>query len=251
MDKILRAYLAELAGTFVLVFLCAATACVAQMGDGPPLGLVGIALAQGCVLAALLSATTLVSEGCLNPAVTLALWVTKRFEGGRTLAMLAVQLIGAVAAGGVVCAVFKEQVLSHAYAGTPHLRALGDLSVGDLLIGVALETAFTFLLTLTIFATIFDPRRPRLGGTVAGLALTASVLIGWNLTGAALNPARWLGPALWQRTIPTLEGQPVFADHPVYWMGPVLGALLASIVYAGVISPSEKESGVRGQGTDS
>src|SRR5439155_4158909 len=127
MDKILRAYLAELVGTFLLVFLCAVTACVAQIGGGPPLGLVGIALAQGCVLAALLSATTLVSEGCLNPAVTLALWVTKRFDGWRTLAMLSVQLIGAVAAGGVVCAVFNQQVLSDAYAGTPHLRALREV----------------------------------------------------------------------------------------------------------------------------
>src|SRR5262249_42636882 len=127
MDKIPRAYLAEVVGTFVLVFLCAATACVAQMGGGPPLGLVGIALAQGCVLAALLSATTLVSEGCLNPAVTLTLWVTKRFDGGRTLAMLAVQVIGAVAAGGLVCAVFNQanpQGLADVYAGTPHLPVL-------------------------------------------------------------------------------------------------------------------------------
>src|SRR5947208_14978744 len=151
MDKILRAYLAELVGTFLLVFLCTATACVAQMGGGLPLGLVGIALAQGCVLAALLSATTLVSEGCLNPAVTLTLWVTKRFDGWRTLAMLAVQLIGAVAAGGVVCAVFNRQVLGDAYAGTPHLRAPREaiddpsrgVSAGDLLAGVALEAAFT------------------------------------------------------------------------------------------------------------
>src|SRR5207245_3093017 len=136
--------------------------CAAQMGGGQPRGLVGIALAQGCVLAALLSATTLVSEGCLNPAVTLALWVTKRFDGWRTLAMLSVQLIGAVAAGGVVCAVFNQQVLGDAYAGTPHLRALreaiGDssrgVSVGDLLAGVGLESAFTFLLPVAVFATI-------------------------------------------------------------------------------------------------
>src|SRR5205814_2446518 len=101
------------------------------------------------------------------------------------------------------------------------------VSAGDLLTGIALEMAFTFLLTLVIFATIFDPRRPRLGGTVAGLALTASVLIGWNLTGAALNPARWLGAAVSQRTVPTLQAQPVFADHSVYWMGPIVGALLA------------------------
>src|SRR5215831_17801509 len=130
MDKILRAYLAELAGTFVLVFLCAATACVAQMGDGPPLGLVGIAVAQGCVLAVLLSATTLVSEGCLNPAVTLALWVTKRFEGRQTLALIAVQLMGAVAAGGLVAVLFSQEVLSESFAGTPHLASALRASSG-------------------------------------------------------------------------------------------------------------------------
>src|SRR5262249_54954495 len=199
-----------------------------ERGGGPRLGLGGIAWARGCVYGGLGGARPLVWEGCLNPAVTLTLWVTKRFDGWRTLATLAVQLLGAVAAGGMVCAVFSQGVLNDAYAGTPHLRSLreavGDpsgVSVGDMLTGVAIEMSFTFLLTLVIFATIFDPRRPRLGGTVAGLALTASVLIGWNLTGAALNPARWLGPALWQRTVPTLQNQHVFADHPVYWMGPI------------------------------
>ena len=164
--------------------------------------------------------------------------------------MLAVQVIGAVAAGGLVCAVFNQsnpQGLADAYAGTPHLPVLREavkhpergVSAGDLLAGIALESAFTFLLTLAIFATIFDPRRPRLGGTVVGLALTASVLVGYNLTGAALNPARWFGPAVWQRTLPSLQAQPVFADHPVYWMGPIVGALLAGIVYSGVIHPPE------------
>src|SRR5262249_38723163 len=127
MDKILRAYLAELVGTFLLVFLCAAAVCATPMEGNPPVGLIVIALAQGCIYAALLSATTLVSEGCLNPAVTLTLWVTKRFEGGRTLAMLAVQVIGAVAAGGLVCAVFNQanpQGLADVYAGTPHLPVL-------------------------------------------------------------------------------------------------------------------------------
>src|SRR5262249_37589147 len=131
MDKALRACLAELFGTFCLVFLCAATVCAAHLGGWPPLGLVGIALAQGCVVAALLSATTLASEGCLNPAVTLALWVTKRFEGRQTLALLAVQLIGAVAAGGLVLAVFSERlvgerVLADSFVGTPHLLALRE-----------------------------------------------------------------------------------------------------------------------------
>ena len=248
MDKALRACLAELFGTFCLVFLCAATVCVAHLGGRPPLGLVGVALAQGCVVAALLSATTLASEGCLNPAVTLALWVTKRFAGRQTLALIAVQLMGAVAAGGLVAVLFSQEVLSKSFAGTPHLAealraSLGGVSVGSLLAGVAIEAGLTFLLTLAVFATLLDPRRPRLGGVPAGLALTAAVLAGYHLTGAAANPARWFGTAVWQGTLPTLPmlpAQRVFDDHPVYWMGPVVGALAAGILYSGVLLPPEQ-----------
>src|SRR5947208_3052101 len=114
MDKVLRAYLAELVGTFFLVFLCAATVCAAHTAaaDRLGLGLVGVAVAQGCVLAVLLTATTYVSEGCLNPAITLVLWVTKRFEGAQTAALITVQLLGAVAAGGLIVVLFPADVLT-------------------------------------------------------------------------------------------------------------------------------------------
>jgi glycerol uptake facilitator protein len=247
MDKALRGYLTELVGTFFLVFLCAVTVCASYLPQVRGVGLVGLAVAQGCILAALLSATTLVSEGCLNPAVTLTLWVTKRFEGGQTLALIAVQLIGAVAGGGLALLVFKDQqVLINAWAGTPHLLALREatpgsgVGVADLLAGVAVEAGLSFLLTLTIFATILDPRRPRLGGVVAGLALAGCVLAGYHLTGAAVNPARWFGSAVWQSTVPTLSSASTFGDHPVYWMGPIVGALLAGILYSAVILPPSK-----------
>jgi glycerol uptake facilitator protein len=247
MDKVLRSYLTELVGTFFLVFLCAVTVCTSKFQAKLGLGLVGVAVAQGCILAALLSATTLVSEGCLNPAVTLTLWVTKRFEGGQTLALIAVQLIGAVAGGGLAVLVFNHEILVEAWAGTPHLLALREASpgsgvgVGDLLAGVAVEAGLSFLLTLTIFATILDPRRPRLGGVPAGIALTGCVLAGYHLTGAAVNPARWFGSAVWQSTVPTLGSASTFGDHPVYWMGPIIGALLAGILYSSAIMPPTKE----------
>src|SRR5260370_19662966 len=118
MDKVLRAYLAELIGTFVLVFLCAVTVCAAHLPlpEGQPrVGLVGLAVAQGCVLAALLSATTLVSEGCLNPAITLTLWATHPFEGRQTPALIAVQLMGAVAGGALAVALVTDDVLRDAF----------------------------------------------------------------------------------------------------------------------------------------
>ena len=246
MDKVLRTYLTELVGTFFLVFLCAVTVCASHLPQTRlGLGLVGLAVAQGCILAALLSATTLVSDGCLNPAVTLTLWVTKRYEGAQTLALIIVQLLGAVAGGGLAVLLFNHQVLVDAWAGTPHLLALreaagGGVKFGDLLGGVAVEAGLSFLLTLTIFATILDPRRPRLGGLPAGVALTGCVLAGYHLTGAAVNPARWFGSAVWQSTVPTLGAGSTFGDHPVYWMGPIVGALLAGILYSSVIMPPSK-----------
>src|SRR5262245_22740169 len=119
----LRAYLIELAGTFLLVFFTAATVCAAHLvaakGDFP-VGLVAIAVAQGCALAVLLFATARVSEGCLNPAVTIGLWVTRRFDGGRAFALVVVQLVGAAFAGGLILALFDQNTLHASYAGTPH-----------------------------------------------------------------------------------------------------------------------------------
>src|SRR5260370_19458492 len=95
---------------------------------------------------------------------------------------------------------------------------------------------FTLLFTFAIFGTIIDRRAPRLGGLAAGLAQAGIVLIGFNITGGAANPARWFGPAVWEYTVVSLK-ENTFADHPVYWMGPILGALLAGAAYIKWILP--------------
>jgi glycerol uptake facilitator-like aquaporin len=75
-----------------------------------------------------------------------------------------------------------------------------------------------------------------------GLAMAANVFMAFYLTGAAANPARWLGTALWESTYRA----GAFRDHAVYWIGPVLGALLAGLIYQAVILPGEKESRASG-----
>jgi aquaporin TIP len=250
MDRTLRACLTEFAGTFVLVFVCTATVIAAQLAlrDAPlGLGLAGLAVAQGCVLAVLLWTTSALAGGCLNPAMTLALWVTRRFDAGRALALIVVQLAAAVAAGGLAVALFNQDVLFRAQGGTPHLQPAlretgGGLSVGGLLLGAAVEAAASFLLTLVLFATVYDTRRTKQGPLYAGLAQATGVLLAQNLTGAGINPARWLGPAVWQATVPLLQGLPHFDDHAVYWLGPIVGALLASVVYTALIEPPRQEA---------
>lgn len=268
MDKNLRPYLAEMVGTFILVFVSAGAVCMNAVAavawqSGQPAGvqggvivqpqpgLVGIAVAAGLVYAAILAVTAYYSEGFLNPAVTLMLWVFKRLDGGKTALLIAVQFIGAAAAGGLLRAVFatNDLALSAARLGTPHMNTGAFGGQGpSFLMGIALEAVLSFALTFVIFATVLDPRAPRYLGRAGrwlsplwiGLALTALVIVGFNYTGASLNPARWFGPAVWQLTISSLVNDRPLGDHVVFWAGPVVGALVAGALYHYLILPAEE-----------
>ena len=78
------------------------------------------------------------------------------------------------------------------------------------------------MLLLAVFGTAIDRRAPKIGGLAIGLAVTADVLMGGPLTGAAMNPARWFGPAVASGT---------FTDWYVWWIGPLVGAAVAALVY--------------------
>jgi aquaporin Z len=232
MEKNFRPYLAELVGTFLLVFFSTGIVCVNALPliAGPkPLGLVGIALTQGLVLVAVLTVTAHVSRGFLNPAVVPVLYVFKRLDLPQALGYIGVQLLGGAVAGLCLQMLFTEEVFRE---GAPHLN-LAAFGVTDfdrklMASGAGIELVLTFLLTFAIFGTILDPRAPRLGGLGAGLALAVAAFFGFPLTGAAVNPARWFGTFLWEspQTTRTL-GDEAF----VYVIGPVAGALLAGVIY--------------------
>jgi aquaporin Z len=234
-------------GTFALVFIGAGTVCASQLTFGsplPPQHVVGIALAEGFILAVMLSATMNVSGGYLNPAVTLVLWVFKRLDGSRAFWLIVAQFLGAVLAGGAIRLIFGEGPYQAAHGGTPHLNVLAfGGSEGDnptlqmRFSGIGIELALTFLLTFAIFGTILDPRAPRIAGLGVGLAMTANVLMGFVLTGAAANPARWLGPMVWELSF----NRTAYQAHEVYWIGPVLGALLAGGLYTTLVLPPAEE----------
>src|SRR4051794_13222552 len=154
MDTNLRGLLAELIGTYVLVLFGAGAVCSlylvdAGRHDGWPSN---VALAEGFALAVMLTATVHVSGGCLNPALTLTLWVFKKLPGRKALALVFVQLLGPALAGLTVRLLFEDEVLKVAYLGTPHLQALRPpaeqgMTVTALLTGGALEALFTAVLT--------------------------------------------------------------------------------------------------------
>ena len=145
---------------------------------------------------------------------------------------------------------FREEVLVSAQVGTPHLDArMFDSSRSPLqmaLAGIGTELALTFLVTFVIYATFIDPRavsRPasqRWACLWLGLAVLSATLVAYPLTGAAMNPARWLGTVVWEARLAPLRAQDPFRDHYVYWFGPISGALLAGIIYQLFILPTEK-----------
>jgi glycerol uptake facilitator-like aquaporin len=245
MDTKIRTWLAEMVGTYLVVLAGAGTYCAAYLtGDTPfrTLGdVLGVALATGLALAVAVTVCVPLSVAACNPAITLALWVTRKLELGQALLLGGVQLLGGFLAGLSLRLMFTDAVLAPARMGVPRLGALlpadGTLSFGSIAAGVSLEALFTFLITLAVYSTLIDPRGPRLGGLLVGLAQVVAVLFGFHLTGGAANPARYFGPALWQLSVPSIE-RPL-AEHAVYWAGPLAGALAGCIFYTSVLTPPE------------
>jgi glycerol uptake facilitator-like aquaporin len=206
-------------------------------------GLVGVALAQGFILAALLAVTLPLSGGYLNPAITLMLWVFNRLDNRRTWWFIGAQILGGVLAGLCLRYTFDLKLLNEVRMGAPHLNPLvykvGDR--GSLIAGTGIELVLTFFLVFAIFGGVAEPSRARSAALGAGLTLVACVLFAFPLTGAATNPARWFGPVFWENMLPERPaGSNPWGDLFVYLAGPILGALLAGAFYFKVMLPGMK-----------
>jgi glycerol uptake facilitator-like aquaporin len=242
MDAKIRAGITELVGTYLVVLVGAGTLCATYLTEtSPGTRVLAVALAEGFTLAAVVTMTGHLSPACCNPALTLTLWVTKQLDLNRALLLGGAQFAGAFLAGLSLRLTFSDVVLSNARLGTPHLGAFGDTAptLAMLAAGVSLEAVFTFLVAIAAYASLIDPRGTRLGGLYVGLAQSAVILFGFHLTGGAANPARWFGPALWQLSVADIPRP--FAEHAVYWAGPVLGALAGCVFYSAVLQPPEKK----------
>lgn len=216
-DRTWAVLAAEAVGTFLFFFVGAGAIVLGtHTGDGGA-GLLGVALANGLALAVLVSALGAVSGAHFNPAVTAAVLIAGRISPSRAALYVVVQLIGAVAAGFALRVVFPEASWQPTNIGIPAL----DPQIG-VLGGIAIEAVLTVLLVLTVFGTAIDPRAPRLGGMAIGFAVAADVLVGGPLTGAAMNPARWFGPAV---------ASGAFDNWFVWIIGPLIGGAIAAGLY--------------------
>jgi aquaporin Z len=213
---------AEFIGTFSLIFIGAGSICADQYlhsTNQGGLGLLGIALAHGLAIGIMVSALGHISGGHFNPAITLGFWATKKMGTVESLSYWVAQLLGGVAGAYLLVAILPESAWRPVSLGTPALADGFTRTQGMLLEGI-----LTFLLVFVVFATAADPKGAfnKIAGFAIGLTITIDILAGGPFTGAAMNPARAFGPAL---------ASHFWANHGVYWVGPLLGGLLAGWIY--------------------
>jgi MIP family channel proteins len=215
------AYLAEVMGTFMLVFIGGA----AILSDAlAPMGILGIALAHGLIVMIILYTFMHISGAHINPAVTLGLWVNNRIDTEKVPGYIMSQLIGSVLAAMVLLLLFTSN------AGT-----LGSQTLAPGVTfwqGVLFEFILTFILIFVICGVAVDERAPKgIFGLAIGMTVTVCILAGGAVSGASLNPARSFGPALISGT---------WENHLVYWIGPLLGGGGAGLLYGKVFLKSSE-----------
>jgi MIP family channel proteins len=212
-----RALVAELVGTFALVFIGAGAGAI---GAG---GLVGVALAHGLVVIGFAYAYGHISGTHINPAVTIGVWAAGLIDAGRAISYIVFQLIGGVLAGFAL-----RWVLGGAGSGLGATTLADGLAVGSTtvhvtpLIGVVVEAVLTFFLVNTVLNAGDPASADELDGIAIGFTLAFCILMGGPLTGASLNPARTLGPAL---------AASVYDHIWVYMVGPPLGGIAAAMLW--------------------
>ena len=223
-----EAYVAEFIGTFALVFFgsVSVTIFTAVLGlSSPASTFVGIAFAHGLILMVMVYAIGYISGCHINPAITITAVALRKLEIDDGIAYIVAQVLGATLAGWAH-ALILPGVGKLINFGTPApSNVIGQSNVT----AVVVEAIITFFLMFSVYAVLYTGKVPAgASGVLIGMTLTADILIAGPLTGGAANPARALGPAIAAGTYQTLW---------VYWVGPIIGALLAGFLYQYLLSP--------------
>jgi MIP family channel proteins len=232
------AYIAELIGTFLLVlFIALVVSVYARGGIGTPEFAV-IGLLHAFVLMMLIQTLGPASGAHFNPAVTLGLLSVKKIKANDAVIYIAVQVVGAIAGAALAKLILDE---------LPEGPNLGNVAVssilaGKTLLGALCELVGTFALVWAIMGVAVNPRgNPDWGGFVIGATLGFAVMVFAPLTGAGINPARALGPAI-------IAGEFVGGFGKfcvVYIAGPAVGGLLAALGYKMLVLDPAHRAGER------
>ncbi len=223
---LIRRLAAELVGTALLVLFGAGSVVATLTLDKGHLtyaGLGFISLAFALVVAIVVYAFGPVSGAHINPAVTIALAVVRRFPWAEVVPYVVVQLVGGFVGGLLIVATFGTHAVDLGMgattlgAGVPYWQ------------GIVAEGLGTFILLLTVMGLAVDARAPvGWAGLMIGLAVALEILLIGPQTGGSVNPARTFGPYL---TLTTFGGKVPWSEFGVYVAGPVIGAIVACLLY--------------------
>ena len=223
---------AEVIGTAILVFIGAGSVPLTALLTGnQPFGSAQLSTISFCFAFAIFAAVYSVGHisGChINPAVTIALAATKKVDWSTAAAYIGAQLVGAI-----LGAVLTLLVL---IGNNPATLGLGSVSynpaTSGMLVAIVAEAIGTAILVFTVFGSAVDGRAPAgFAGIIIGFIVYGIIILVGPITGAALNPARQVGPLVLEGII----GYAKFAEHlaqiVVYLVGPVVGGLAGAFLY--------------------
>ncbi len=211
--------IAEFIGAFTLIFIGAG----AIIAGG---NLLVVAFAHGLAIGVMASAFARISGGHFNPAVTLGALVGRQITARLAAVYWASQILGALAAALALFVIFPSAIWQPSHLGTPALGSVSSLTWNvSVATGILVEAILTFFLVTVVYGTGIDPKGTfnAVGGFAIGLTISIDILMGGPLTGAAMNPARWFGPAVVSQ---------FFDNWYVYWIGPFIGAIAAGLLYS-------------------
>lgn len=237
-EWLMRKYISEFFGTFVLVLFGCGTAVLIGGGSGGAeagfLGVLTIAMAFGLSIVAAAYAIGDISGCHVNPAVSLSMLILGRMSFRDFIGYAVFQVLGALGAGAVLKAIVSMTYLEvnvtglgqngYAAASALHLTAGGAFLV---------EVILTFVFVMTIIGVVSSEKTAHMGGVVIGLTLAFVHILGIPLTGTSVNPARSLAPAL-------MLGGEALSQVWVFLLAPLVGAALAALFYKALAQPKQE-----------
>ncbi|HRW09176.1 MAG TPA: aquaporin Z [Caldilineaceae bacterium] len=221
----MRKYVAEFIGTFWLVLGGCGSAVLAAAFPEVGIGLLGVALAFGLTVLTMAYTIGHISGCHLNPAVSIGLWIGKRFPSSELLPYIVAQVIGAIVAGGVLFVMASGRVDFDVTAGFAS-NGYGVHSPGgySLLAALITEIVMTMIFLFVILSTTAPTASKDMAPIAIGLCLTLIHLISIPVTNTSVNPARSTGVAIY-------VGGWALGQLWLFWVAPIIGAALGALLY--------------------
>ncbi len=233
MRKGRQAYIAEFIGTYALVLFGSLSVTIFASNvlglASPAASFIGIAFTSGLILMVMVYTIGWISGCHVNPAITIAAVVLRKLDFEDGLCYIVAQLLGAVLASWTHIFIQPGNGALTGYGSVAPSPTIG----GSELITLVVELIITFFLMFSYYSVLYTDRVPAAAsGLLIGMTLTADILIAGPLTGGAANPARALGPAI---------ASGYYSGLWLYWVGPIIGALLAGYAYQYLLVPSKRK----------